>query len=145
MKKVILTVLVAGSLLATSCKKATEASKELKETTEAAVKEGATVVTEGTKEVVAKTTEAVKSVLEGVTIPEFKDAKVGEHLTAYAGYAKEYIAAGTDAYKNTDLMKKGADLLVKGQEIVKGLDAEATAKFNTVMASIGSKMAPAAK
>ena len=186
MKKVILSALVVGSLLATSCKKAKEAGSALKEGTEAvangavdAAKDGANAVANGAADVangaagvvkdganaVANGAEAVVdgakdganavvdgakniagkavSAITGVSIPEFKDPAVGAHLQAYSEYAKDYIAAGTDAYKNTELVKKGADLLAKGKTIVAGLDAESATKFKSVMTAIQSKMAPA--
>jgi len=159
MKKLILSALVVGSLFATSCKKTKDAVKDGAEVVKGganavagAAKDGANVVAGAAKDganaaagLAKDGVDAVKSVvgLDGVSIPEFKDAKVGEHLQAYASYAKEYIAGGADVAKNTELMKKGADLLAKGKEILGGLDAESATKFNTVMTAIQSKMAPA--
>ena len=161
MKKVILSALVVGSLLATSCKKAKEAGKDLKDATvEVAkdganavkdganavaegAKDGANAVVDGAKDLAAKAGEAVSSAIEGVSIPKFEDPKVGEHLQAYSAYAKDYIAAGKDAYKDAALVKKGADLLAKGKTIVAGLDESSTKKFNSVLTAIQSKMAPA--
>jgi len=150
MKKLILSALVVSSLLATSCKKAKEAGGDLTnaattvvEEGKNAVAEGATTVADGAKNLADKAASAVG--LEGVEIPEFKDPKVGAYLTEYSAYAKEYIAAGADGYKNTDLMKKGTDLNAKTQEIVKslGTDSEAKQKFSTTLSAITSKMAPA--
>ena len=150
MKKVILTMCVAGTLLATSCKKAKEEVKDAKETTVEAVEkasdkatEAATKVVEGTEAVVEKATEAVKSAIEGISIPEFKDAKVTEHLKNYASYANDYIAAKGDVLKNASLAKKGVELAAKGKELVASLDAEGVKKYNGVMNAIMSKMAPA--
>lgn len=150
MKKVILTVCVAGALLATSCKKAKEAGSDVVNATEKvageateAVKEGADKVVDGAKEMADKAGDMLESAIEGVAIPKFEDAKVGEHLKAYSEYAKEYIAAGKDAYKNAALMSKGKDLLAKGKEILGSLDAESAKKFQGVMSAIQSKMAPA--
>ena len=168
MKKVILSALVVASLLATSCKKAKETGNDLKEGTNAVVegtkeglkegaeglKEGADAMKEGLKEGAESLKEGaeamkdkagamMKSAVAGVDIPKFEDPKVGEHLQSYSEYAKDYIAKGKDAYKDVALVKKGADLLAKGQEMVKGLDAESAAKFNSVITAIQSKMAPA--
>jgi len=150
MKKLILSALVVGSLLATSCKEAKEAGKELKEGTETvvnkgaeAVKEGAEAVAEGAKDLAEKAEETLTSAIEGVTIPKFEDPKVGEHLQAYSEYAKEYIAKGTEAYKDAAIVKKGEELAAKGAEIVKGLDEESAAKYNSVIKAIKAKMAPA--
>ena len=172
MKKLILSALVVGSLLATSCKKAKEAGSNLTDTvTNTAdkagnlvkdganavvdgakdganavvdgAKDGANAVVDGAKGLADKATTAVSSAIAGVAIPEFKDAKVGEHLQAYSSYAKDYIAAGTDAYKNTALVAKGADLVAKGKTILAGLDAESATKFKSVLSAIQSKMAPA--
>ena len=143
MKKVILSVLVAGALLATGCKKAQEAGKDMKDATEKVVTENADALKEGAEKALDGAKEMVESALEGVSSPAFEDAKVGEHLKAYSEYAKEYIAAGTDAYKNADLMAKGKDLMTKGKDIVASLDGESAKKFTAVMNAIQSKMAPA--
>ena len=168
MKKVILSALVVGALLATSCKKAKEGANAVVDGAEAVVdkgaevvtdganavadgagavvdgvKEGANAVAEGAENLADKAGSAIKSAVAGVDIPEFEDPKVGEHLQAYSEYAKDYIAKGADAYKDAALVQKGADLLAKGKEIVGGLDAESAAKFNSVVKAIQSKMAPA--
>lgn len=154
MKKVILSVFVVGALLATSCKKAKEEAKEVKETTvetvvkgteEAADKAAETVdkAVEGAEKAVDKAVEAVESALEGVSIPSFGNEKVEEHLKNYASYAKEYIAAKGDVLKNAKLAKKGVELAAKGKELMGTLDAEGVKKFNSVMSAIQSKMAPA--
>lgn len=152
MKKVILSVLVFGALLATSCKKAKEATDVVADGAKSGVnvvtegaKDGANVVSDVTKDGASAIVGAVKTItgLDGVTIPEFKDAKVGEHLQAYATYAKEYIAGGVDVAKNADLMQKGAALVTKGKAMLAGLDAESATKFKTVMSAIQAKMAPA--
>ena len=164
MKKVILSALVVGSLLATSCKEAKEGANALKDGAGAvvegganvvkdgagAVKDGANAVVDGAKDGANAVVDGAKdiagkavSAITGVEIPEFKDPAVGAHLQSYSEYAKDYIAAGTDAYKNTELMAKGKDLVAKGTEIVKGLDAESATKFKSVLTAIQSKMAPA--
>lgn len=174
MKKLILSALVVGSLLATSCKQAKEAGDAVKDGATTVVdsakdganavvdgakdganavvegaKDGANAVADGAKDMAGKATDAVKSAvgLDGVTIPEFKDPKVGAYLTEYSAYAKEYIAAGADGYKNADLMKKGTDLATKSQEVIKslGTDTESIKKFSSTLSAIASKMAPAAK
>ncbi len=156
MKKVILTVLVVSSLVATSCKKAKEAGSDLKdaattvvdETKNAAdkaaeaTKNAADAVADGAKDAVESVKGAVGSALDGISIPEFKDPKVGEHLKNYASYAKDYIAAGGDVVKNADLAAKGKDLAAKGKEIAGSLDAEAAKKFNATLSAIQAKMAP---
>lgn len=134
---------VAGALLATSCK---NEAKDAKETTIEAVETATEEATEAVEEVEAATeeaTEAVETAFEGITIPEFKDPKVGEYLKSYSEYAQNYIDAKGDVLKNTELAKKGVELAAKGKEIVATLDAEGTKKFNSVMSAIQSKMAPA--
>ncbi len=149
MKKVILSVLVAGSLLATSCKKAKEAANDVKTTTETVAddtKKAAETVVKETKEAVTEaTTGAVESALEGITIPEFKNPKVGEFLKTYSEYAKEYIAANGDVAKITKLSAKSAELAQQGQALSGALDAESAPKYAKVMQAIMAKMAPAAK
>ncbi|WBX76129.1 hypothetical protein PG911_16055 [Tenacibaculum ovolyticum] len=159
MKKVILTMCVAGALLATSCKNEKEGAKDVKDTTveavekateattEAATKvvEGAEKATEAVAEGAEKATEAVKSAIEGITIPEFKDPKVGAYLQSYTEYAKSYIAANGSVSEITKLAPKGAELATKMSAIAGSLDAESAVKFSNVMTAIQSKMAPAAK
>ena len=165
MKKVILSVLVAGALLSTSCKEAkkeandvkgaaVEATEKVAEETKAAadkvaeatgeaaekVAEGAEKAAEDVKEAVDGAKEAVQNAVAGITIPEFKDPKVGEYLTEYAKYAEDFAAAKGDALKQTSLAKKGADLATKAQGIVGSLDAESAKKFSDVMTAIQAKM-----
>lgn len=147
MKKVILTMCVAGALLATSCKNAKEETKdatvEAVETATDKAEEATTKAVETTEAAAKEATEAVKSTLEGVTIPEFKDPKVGEYLKSYSEYAKAYIDAKGDVLKNTELATKATELATKAGEITGSLDAEAAVKFSEVMTAIQSKMAPA--
>ncbi len=149
MKKVILTMCVAGTLLATSCKKAKEEVKDVKdaavevvESTTDATTDATTKVVEEAEVVIDKAVEAVQSALEGVTIPSFGNEKVEEHLKNYASYANDFIAAKGDALKNAELVKKAAELTTKGKELVGTLDAEGVKKYNSVMNAILSKMAP---
>ncbi len=97
MKKVILSVLVVGSLLATSCKK---------------VKEGANAVKEGTESVVEKTGDAVKEGANAV--------KEGAEKTVDAG--ANVVKDGVDAVKEgANAVKEGAEGAVKaGADAVKG-------------------------
>lgn len=146
---------VAGALLATSCKNEKEGAKDVKDTTVEAVEkateattEAATKVVEGAEkatEAVAEGAEAVKSAIEGITIPEFKDPKVGAYLQSYTEYAKSYIDANGSVSEITKLAPKGAELATKMSAIAGSLDAESAVKFSNVMTAIQSKMAPAAK
>ena len=172
MKKVILSVMVAGTLLATGCKKAAEAGKDMKDATvEAAntaadatkdaattvvdgakdaantavdaTKDAATTVVDGAKNMADKATSVVESAIGGVSIPEFKNPEVTKHLQSYATYAKDYIAAKGDVLKSAKLAKQGVSLATKGKELLGSLDAESATKFKSVMNAIQSKMAPA--
>lgn len=146
MKKVILSVMIAGSLLATGCKKAKEVKDAAVETTTKAAdatKDAANTVVDGAKGMVDKAGEAVESALEGVSIPKFENAEVTKHLESYATYAKDYIAAKGDVLKNAKLAKQGVALATKGKELLGSLDAESAKKFKSVMNMIQSKMAPA--
>lgn len=146
MKKVILSVFVVGALLATSCKKAKEDAKDVKD----AVEEVANDAAEATEDAATKTVEAVeeavetvKSAIEGITIPEFEDPKVGEFLQTYSQHAKDYIEAKGDVVKNAELAKKSVELATQAKDIVANLDEEAAKKFNSTLAAIQAKMAPA--
>ena len=152
MKKLILSALVVGSLLATSCKDAKKVGGDLTDTvTNTAdkatdlVKDGADAAKDGANAVVDEAAGAVESAVAGVTIPDFKDPKVKEYVVEYVAYAKEYIAGGANVATNSDLMKKGTDLAAKSSEIMKalGTDADEVQKFSKVMTAIASKMAPA--
>lgn len=143
MKKVILSAFVVASLLATSCKKEKEAAKEVEKTVVEAVTETVEATEDATTKAVDTVVEEVKSVIDGVAIPEFKDPKVGEFLQSYSQYAKDYIDAKGDVLKNAKLAKKGVEYATKAKEIVGNLDADAAKKFKSVMSAIQSKMAPA--
>ncbi len=147
MKKIILSVLVAGTLLATGCKKAKEAGNDLKNATEKAAGKALDVTKAAGNAVVDDAAnavgDAIESAISGISIPKFEDPKVGEHLKAYSEYAKDYIANKGDVLKNASLAKKGIELAKKGKEILGSLDSESAKKFKSVMSAIQSKMAPA--
>ena len=154
--------MVAGTLLATGCKKAAEAGKDMKDATvEAAntaadatkdaattvvdgakdaantavdaTKDAATTVVDGAKNMADKATSVVESAIGGVSIPEFKNPEVTKHLQSYATYAKDYIAAKGDVLKSAKLAKQGVSLATKGKELLGSLDAESATKFKSVM------------
>lgn len=148
MKKVILSVLVAGSLMATSCKKAKEAGSDAVKATEKV----ATEAVKKTEEVVKKTAEELKletavaaAKAMGIDIPSFENSNLTQNLADYAGYAKDYLAANGNVAEITKLAPKGAEILAKGQELLKSADAETVKKFSTVLTAIQAKMAPQAK
>ena len=165
MKKIVLSVLVAGSLLATSCKEVKKGATDLKDatvetagsaaaaTTDAAgavvdgAKEAGSAVADGAKDaanaVVNKATEAVSSALGGVSIPSFANEAITKNLTEYAAYAKDYIAANGNLAKISALAPKGAALLAKGKELASKLNVQDMAKYKSVLSAIQSKMAPA--
>ncbi|CAM1366537.1 conserved hypothetical protein [Tenacibaculum sediminilitoris] len=149
MKKVILSVFVVAALLATSCKNtkeeakdATEDAVEVVENAAEEAEDATTEAVEDTKEAIEEAADAIESAIEGITIPEFKDPKVGEYLQSYSQYAKDYIDAKGDVVKNAELAKKGVELATQAKDIVQNLDQEAAKKFNNVMTAIQSKMAP---
>lgn len=161
----MLSALVVGSLMATSCKETKKTGKEVVNATENAVdktvdatknaadkvvdvtKDAATKVvdatTETAKDAVSKVEETVTSAIEGVTIPKFEDAKVNEYVKSYSEYAKKYIDAKGDVLKNASLAKEGVKYANQAKELLKNMDAETAKKFNSVMNAIKSKMAPA--
>jgi sortase (surface protein transpeptidase) len=141
MKKIVLSVLVAGSLLATSCKEVKKESTDLKgATVEAAstaadaTKDAADTAVEGTKDAadavvdaVKTASDEVKSVFDGISIPKFEDPKVTEFLQGYATHAKDYIEAKGDVLKNAKLAKKTVELAKEAKGIVSNLDEKAAA------------------
>ena len=142
MKKIVLSVLVIGGLVFTSCmsekKDVKEVTKEIKKEvvkTEEAVKEEA-------KDVVEKVKKEIASALEGVTIPEFSNEAVTKNLQAYAQYAKDYVAANGNVVKITGMAAKGASLLKEGKALASKLDASELTKYKSVLSQIQSKMAP---
>ena len=153
MKKIILSTMIVGSLLATSCKKAkegalkiTDAAKEVSNKTIDATKKVTTKVVDGAKDVTKKVVDGAKdvvaSVLGGVKIPKFSNPEVTKNLTEYAAYAKDYIAANGNVAKITTMGKKGAELLAKGKVLASKLDAKELGKYKSVLSAIQSKMAP---
>lgn len=138
MKKVILSVLVAGSLLATSCKNEKKEGNDLKENIENVatdVKEGATKATEAANEAV----KAVESAVAGISIPNFEDPKLTEYVKSYAEYAKEYIDAKGDVLKN-GLGEKGAKLAEQAKTAFSNLSESDTKKYTEFMSKISAKM-----
>lgn len=136
MKKVLLSMLVVGALVSTSCK---SDKKEMKEATTEMKKEVETKMEETTKEV----SDMMDSAIEGVKIPKFEDEKVTEFLTHYANHAKTYIENKGDVIKNSKLAKESVEFAKKSKEILSNLDEKSAAKFKSTMNAIQSKMAPA--
>ena len=154
MKKIVLSVLVAGSLLATSCKEVKKGASDLKdatvETAGAAVDvttnaAGAVVdgATNAANAVVDKASNAVTSALGGISIPSFSNEAVTKNLTDYAAYAKDYIAANGNVAKIAALAPKGAALVAKGKELASKLDVSEMAKYKSVLSAIQSKISAA--
>ena len=112
MKKIVLSIFVVGALMFTSCKKATEGAKELKDvTTEAAgtvtneAKDAANTVTEGAKEVVTTVEDGVSDAANAVT----------------EGAKKAATTVADGASNAADAVAKGAESAVEGaKEAVSG-------------------------
>ena len=143
MKKIVLSVLVVGALLVTSCKGEKKDAKEAVEGAKTEMKKEVKKVEEKVEEVKKEVSDMVDSALDGIKIPNFENAEVTKHLQSYASYAKDYIAAKGDVLKNAKLAKQGVELAKKGKELLGSLDAESAKKFKSVMSAIQSKMAPA--
>ena len=169
MKKIVLTVLVAGSLLATSCKEVKKGASDLKDVTVETTSNAAGTVVDGAKDatnavvdgakdatnavvdeakdatnaVVDKASGMINSAIGGVSIPSFANEAVTKNLTEYAAYAKDYIAANGNLAKISALAPKGAALLAKGKELSSKLDATELAKYKSVLSAIKAKMSPA--
>lgn len=153
MKKVILSAFVVGSLVATSCKKAKEVSKDAVNKTEKVAKETVKKVEKvidtnvGEVSAASKKLNAAIEVAKGmgVNIPSFEKPELTQNLADYAVYAKDYIAAKGNVAAITKLAPKGAELLKKGQELLKGADDATVKKFKTVLTALQAKMAPSKK
>ncbi len=151
MKKVILSVLVVGSLLATSCKKLKEGAKSVKETTETVADKATEVATDAIAETkgaveatTEKTTDAVKNLVGNIAIPSFGNEEVDSYVKKYAEYAQEYIAAKGNVLKG-DLAKKGQELATKAQGITSKLNADDAKKLNDFLSGLQAKMVESTK
>ncbi len=142
MRKIVLSMMVVGALLSTSCKKAKEAANKTVDATKNATTKVVDGAKDATKTVVDGAKDAVASVLGGVKIPEFSNPEVTKNLTEYAAYAKDYIAANGNLAKIGALASKGKDLLAKGKELASKLDAKEMKQYKSVLSAIQSKMAP---
>ncbi len=139
MKKIVLSVMMVGALVATSCK---SEKKDVKDAAKEVKKEVVIKAKEEVKDVKNVVADAVNSALDGVKIPSFSNAEVTENLKAYAAYAKDYIAADGNVVKITAMASKGIALVKKGKELASTLGADEMKKFKGVMSMIQSKMAP---
>lgn len=147
MKKVILSALIVGSLMATSCKKTKEAAKDVKNSTENVandVKEGAQKTVEATKEVAKDAADAVESAITGISIPKFEDPKLTEYVKSYTEYAKEYIDAKGDVLKS-GLGEKGAKLAEQAKTAFSNLSPNDAKKYTEFMSAVNTKMHEATK
>ncbi|WP_298782406.1 hypothetical protein [uncultured Polaribacter sp.] len=145
MKKVLLSMMVVGALLATSCKSEKKSTLESVKDAKTEMKKELVKKVEEVEEVVEETktdvSNMINSAIEGVSIPKFENEAVTEHLQTYATYAKDFIAAKGDVLKNAKLAKQGVELAAKGKELLGSLDAESATKFKSVLNAIKSKMA----
>lgn len=117
---------------------AVDSAKDAANTAVDSAKDAANKAVEGAKDMVS-------SKLEGVTIPKFSNPAVTENLKEYAAYAKDYVAAKGNALKISQLAPKGAELLAKGKKLASGLNAAELTKYNSVIATIKSKLTAAGK
>ena len=138
MKKIVLSVLVIGGLVFTSCKSEKKDTKEV----EKVVVKTEKVVKEKVEEVKGDVSKELISAIEGITIPNFSNEAVTQNLLAYAQYAKNYVDAKGNIAKITGMAAKGASLLKQGKELASKLDASELTKYKSVLSQIQAKMAP---
>mgnify|MGYP000076600563 CR=1 FL=1 len=138
MKKIVLSILVIGAVVFTSCK---SEKKEVKEVEKEVVKTEK-VVKEEVKVVETEVKKGLTSALEGITIPNFSNEAVSKNLLEYAQYAKNYVDAKGNLAKITGMAAKGASLLKEGKVLASKLDASELTKYKSVLSQIQSKMAP---
>ncbi len=143
MKKVILSVLIVGSLLATSCKKAKEGAKSVKETTETVVNKTAEGVETAT-EVANQAVKSAESLVAGIEVPSFNNEEVDNYVKSFAEYAKAYIDAKGDVLKG-DLSKKGQELASKASGVISKLNADDAKKLSDFMTGLQAKMVESTK
>lgn len=141
MKKVVLTIMVAASLVLTSCKESTkkEANKEMTEIGND-VEEGLEEVGNDIKDGYNNTKESVKSAFDDITIPKFDDEKAEAHLKSYANYVKMQMDKGAENIKNSEFSMKTKEFAKDSEMYMKNLGAEAKASYKATMAKIDAKV-----
>ncbi len=139
MKKIVLSILVIGALVFTSCK---SEKKDVKKEIEKEVVKKEEVVKEEVKTIETEVKKGLTSALEGITIPNFSNEAVTQNLLAYAQYAKNYVDAKGNIAKITGMASKGASLIKEGKELASKLDASELTKYKSVLSQIQAKMAP---
>lgn len=142
MKKIVLSILVVGAVVFTSCKSEKKEVKEIETEVKKEVVNAEKSVKDSVKEVETEVKKGLTSALEGITIPNFSNEAVTQNLLGYAQYAKNYVDAKGNIAKITGMASKGASLLKEGKALASKLNAKELTKYKSVLSQIQAKMAP---
>ena len=147
MKKIVLTIMVAASIIITGCKESTKKDID-KETTEIGndiedgledAKEGLNDVGNDIKEGYNDAKNSVASAFDDIRIPEFDDEKAEAHLKSYAEYVKTQMDKGAENIKNSEFTQKMKEFANESEMYMKNLGSEAKASFKATMEKIDAK------
>lgn len=147
MKKIVLTIMVAASIIFTGCKESTKKDID-KETTEIGndiedglddAKEGLNDVGNDIEEGYNDTKNSIASAFDDIRIPEFDDEKAEAHLKNYAEYVKMQMDKGAENIKNSEFTQKTKEFAKESEIYMENLGEEAKAAFKATMAKIDAK------
>ncbi|MDB2385255.1 hypothetical protein N9V96_02155 [Polaribacter sp.] len=129
MKKIVLTALVAGSILLSSCKDSTKQK----------VKDKMDEVGNSIEKGYEETKTNVSTAFNDINIPEFEDEKAEAYLNDYANHIKKSMDAGVENFKNSEFVEETNNFANRSKEVMMNLDEDAQKKFNETKAKIDAK------
>lgn len=136
MKKVVLSLMLASCIVATSCKSKEEKKDEVTNEVETEV----VTEVETETELLVENTDSDGFV--DIEIPQFSDDAVKENLKEYSLFARNYIAAKGDSETLESLAVEGKEILKEGREMVAKLPKTDQDAYAKTIALIQAKMTP---
>lgn len=147
MKKIVLTIMVAASMVFTGCKESTKKDID-KETTEIGndiedgledAKDGLNDLGNDIEEGYYDAKNSVASAFDDIRIPKFENEKAEAHLKSYADYVKMQMDKGAENIKNSEFTQKTKEFAKESEMYMENLGEEAKDAFKATMAKIDAK------
>jgi predicted small secreted protein len=140
MRKIVLTMMVAASILWTSCKENTKKDVN-NEVTKIGndIEKGADDLGNNIKEGYNKAKKSIEGAFDDIKIPKLDDEKAETHLERYAAFVKEQMDKGAENIKNSEFTMKTKEFAKESEQYMENLGTEAKASFKATMTKIDAK------
>ncbi|SDS29984.1 hypothetical protein SAMN05216503_2614 [Polaribacter sp. KT25b] len=141
MKKIVLTIMVAASIVFTACKESTkkEVNNEMTEIGND-LEEGVDDLGNDIKEGYNDAKDGINSAFDNIEIPKLDDEKAEAYLENYANYVKTQMDKGAENIKNSEFTMKTKEFANDSEQYMKNLGEEAKESFKATMAKIDAKV-----